>query len=188
MENSKVHYWNERWAKLDYHLEMAGKDYFFSDYGRIKSVDKESGKEKFLRGSKLKQGFRMLNVYLKDAAPKRFFIHKLIAEKWIKKEHEGQTYAVHLDRNTENNFYGNIKWMSQEEKTAFLKENGSFDPQKKKRNPHYKLNSARVQLIRKRLKESNNRRKIIAKEFGISVGHLKRIEDKKLWGWVEDIS
>ena len=54
-------------------------------------------------------------------------------------------------------------------------------------NSNYKLNPARVQLIRKRLKESKNRKKIIAKEFNISLEHLKKIEKGEMWGWVEEL-
>jgi hypothetical protein len=185
--NNNTSYWNERWAVVKPELETLGKTYYFSDYGRIRSVDKITKKEKFLSGCQLPQGFILVNIFLKDRSRKRFYIHKLIAEEWIPKDHDGQKFAVHIDRNMENNFYQNLKWMSQKEMTSFMTEQGVFDPQKRKRNPNYKLNPARVQLIRKRLRESNNRKKMIAKEFDISIEHLKKIERREMWGWVEEL-
>jgi hypothetical protein len=187
MGNNNVSYWNERWAVVKPDLETLGKVYYFSDYGRIKSIDKVTEKEMFLKGCQLPQGFVVVNIFLENRKQKRFYLHKLIAEEWIQKEHEDQTFAVHIDRNVGNNFHQNLKWMSRLEMTAFMAEHGVYDPQKRKRNSHYKLNPARVQLIRKRLKESKNRRKMIAKEFNISVAHLKKIETGEMWGWVEEL-
>lgn len=187
MGNNTANYWNERWAVVRPDIETLGKIYYISDYGRIKSIDKVTGNEKFLKGCQLTQGFIAVNIFLKERKQKRFYLHKLIAEEWIPKDHEDQTFVIHLDRNMENNFYQNLKWMSQAEMTEFMAKHGVFDPQKRKRNPNYKLNPARVQLIRKRLKESKNRRKMIAKEFNISVDHLKKIETGEMWGWVEEL-
>jgi len=72
----------------------------------------------------------------------------LIAEEWIPKDPKNQASAVHIDQNMENNFYQNLKWMSQAEMTNFMTEHGIFDPQKRKRIPNYKLNPAQVPLIR----------------------------------------
>jgi len=178
-------HWNERWCQVITEKDTVGKTYHFSDCGRLKSVDKETGKEFLLKGSNTVQEFIQLNLKFKDKTRKGFYLHKLIAEKWVEKENDNQTYVIHLDRNRKNNNYENLKWMSQEELTAFRAEAGLFLTKNRKKNANYKMNPSTVLLIRKKLKEGKTKKKIIAKQFGISRSQIDRILNNEAWEWVK---
>ena len=64
--NKVKSHWNERWVKVKAKAPTKKCNYYFSDYGRLKSVDKMSGNEKLLKGSLMKQGFMQLNLKLED--------------------------------------------------------------------------------------------------------------------------
>ena len=182
-------HWDERWCKIETERDTFGKTYHFSDYGRLKSVDKETEKERLLKGSNTVQGFLQINLRFRgEDRPfrKGFYVHKLIANEWVKKESEDQTFAIHFDRNKKNNYYKNLKWMSLQEMTDFQTEAGLFLTKNRKRNANYKMNSSTIKLIRKKLKEGKTKKKIIAKQFGISDTQIKAIMKGDAWAWVED--
>lgn len=178
-------YPTERWAKLECEYETTGKDYYYSDFGRLKSVDQVTGQERLLKGSRLKRGFLMLNITFKGGIIKCFFVHRLIAEKWVERPSEDHVFVIHVNRDVEFNHYKNLQWMTTEEKNAVMIKDGVYDSKNRKRNPRYKLNSSRVKLLKKRLKEGKTKKSIIAKEFGISLNHLNEIAQGRRWAEVD---
>ena len=50
---------------------------------------------------------------------KTIFLSKLIAEFFIPKTSEEQTYVLHLDRKRDNDDYRNLKWATREEMLEF---------------------------------------------------------------------
>ena len=97
-------HWNERWSKVKAKADTKKCHYYFSDYGRLKSVDKMSGNEKLLRGSLMKQGFMQLNLKLEDGARQGFYVHQLVASKFVKKDRK-KPMLIHLDGNKLNNYW-----------------------------------------------------------------------------------
>jgi hypothetical protein len=183
MENKIQNHWNERWCKVD--VETNGTDYFFSDHGRIKKLEVGADSEKLLKGSRLTQGYLLLNLTLKGGKKKRFFVHKLIAEEWVKKDHEEQTYVIHIDRNKDNSNFKNLTWMSKAEMTQFQTDLGVFLPQNRKKNPRYKLNPTLIRLIKRKVKEGKTKKNVIAKQFGISRSHIDTILNNEAWKHVK---
>jgi len=178
-------HWNERWCQVPAELDTIGKTYHFSDYGRLKSVDKQTEKETLLKGSNTVQGYTQINVRFKNKTSKGFYVHKIIADKWLEKGRDDQTFVIHIDRNKKNNHYSNLKWMSLQELTAFKAEVGTYLTKNRKRNANYKMNPTLVRLLRKKLAEGKTKKKVIAKQFGISESHIEDIIKGKAWGWVD---
>ena len=46
---------------------------------------------------------------------KHYYVHKLVAEVWLPKPIEGQTFVTHLDGNLKNNHVSNLKWLTKDE-------------------------------------------------------------------------
>ena len=42
MANKVKSYWDERWIRIEAKAPTKTKDYYFSDYGRLKSLDKST--------------------------------------------------------------------------------------------------------------------------------------------------
>ncbi|CAA6825381.1 MAG: HNH endonuclease [uncultured Aureispira sp.] len=177
-------FWNERWEKVTTRAPTKQKFYYFSDYGRVKSIDKVTKKEQLLKGSKTVQGFMLLNLRLEGDSTQGCYIHKLVAEQFCPKENPAQKFVVHIDQDNLNNHYENLQWMTQREMTDFQIKNGVYDPKNRKPSPLNKMNPTRVLLLKKRLKEGKTKKQILAKNFNITMAQLRKIEKGIDWGYV----
>lgn len=177
-------FWNERWARVKAKAPTKNCDYQFSDYGRMKSINKITGEEKLLKGSKIKSGFIQLNLRLKDGIRQGFYLHKLIADEFLEKP-AGKDFVIHLDFDNYNNHFKNLQWVDQKELTAHQIKHGVYERENRKVASHVKMNESKVRLLKKRLKEGKTKRKILARSFGITETQLKRIERGENWGQVK---
>lgn len=184
MSTAVKSFWNERWVKIKCKAPTKQKDYYFSDYGRIKSVHKATEKETLLRGSITIQGYRQINMKLQDDLRQGFYIHKLVAQEFCERPSQEAKFVIHLDRDNLNNYYENLKWVTQREMTDFQIEQGVYKPENRKRPSHCKMNPERVRLLKRRLKEGKTKKKILAKNFGITVEQLRKIEKGIDWKYV----
>ncbi|MGH1334660.1 MAG: HNH endonuclease [Aureispira sp.] len=184
MSTAVKSFWNERWAKIQCKAPTKQKDYYFSDYGRIKSVQKATQKETLLRGSITIQGYRQINMKLQDDLRQGFYVHKLVAQEFCERASDDAKFVIHMDRDNLNNYYENLKWVTQREMTDFQIKQGVYKPENRKRPSHCKMNPERVRLLKRRLKEGKTKKKILAKNFGITVEQLRKIEKGIDWKYV----
>lgn len=177
-------FWNERWVAIT-EFPTKQKCYYFSDYGRLKSVDKVTEKEKLLKGSILSTGYRQINITYKDNIKRGYYIHKLVATAFCTKLSQEQKFVIHLDGDLNNNHYENLSWMSQKEMTDFQIKKGIYKPENRKRSYLTKMTPDRVRLLKKRLKAGKTKKKILAKNFGITVEQVRKIEKGIDWSYIE---
>lgn len=177
-------HWNERWVAVPAKAPTKKCDYFFSDYGRLKSVHKLTGEEKLLRGSLMKQGFMQLNLKLKDEIRQGFYVHKLVADAFVPEE-KGKDFVVHIDNNKLNNHFKNLKRADREEMTQHQIDRGVYKHENRKMPSHSKMTETKVRLLKKRLKDGKTKRKVLAKSFGITETQVRRIEKGENWGHVK---
>lgn len=124
---------------------------------------------------------------------KRFFIFKLVAEYFIPKTSEDQTYVLHLDYNRDNDDVRNLKWATREEMIAHGKKSPHVIQAKKNLIEHNrksdgtKLTITKVILIKKMLQNPSRktRLKMIAKQFGVSETQIIRIQKGENWGYIK---
>ena len=107
-----------------------------------------------------------------------------MASHFIKNDDPSKEFVIHLDNNKNNNYWKNLKWVNQAELTEWQKSIGVFDPVKRREIGLAKLTETKVRLIKERLKKGKTKKKIIAKDFNISLTHLKRIERGENWSHV----
>ena len=170
---------------IEAEVPTKGKNYYFSDYGRLKSVTKLTGDESLLKGSKTIQGYHQINITFVGDVRRGYYVHKLIAETWVKKNNADQMFVIHIDGNKSNNHYNNLTWMTQAEMTKSQIDKGVYNPQNRKPSYLNRMNPSRVKLLKKRLKEGKTKKKILAKNFNISVEQLRKIEKGIDWGYVK---
>jgi hypothetical protein len=176
-------HWNERWSKVKAKADTKKCNYLFSDYGRLKSVDKMSGNEKLLRGSLMKQGFMQLNLKLEDGVRQGFYVHQLVASKFIKKD-KSKPMLIHIDGNKLNNYWENLQRVDRAGMTQHQIAQGVYLHENRKMPSHAKMNETKVRLLKKRLQEGKTKRKVLAKSFGITETQVRRIEKGENWGHV----
>jgi hypothetical protein len=173
-------HWNEQWVAVKTKAPTKKNNYEISNYGRIKSISKETGNEVLLKGS-VTNHFVCLNLTLVDNITQGVYIHKFVAEHFVENDDLSKIFVTHIDKDKKNNYWKNLKWVDQAELTKKHIETGVFAAENRKRNKNAKLTDTKVRLIKKRLKAGKTKRKIIAKNFNISMTLLTRIEKGLNW-------
>ncbi len=182
MSNS---FWNEKWVKIDFGDPENDPHYEVSNYGRIKSFQMKPEKGTIIKGSVI-QGYRSLNIRLQKDKSANRYIHKLVAEHFLDQKSPEQEFVIHLDYDKQNNYFENLKWVSKDELTLHNRSNPAMVNRVMPRyTKNYKLTESKVRIIRKLLKNDNNRLKMIAKQFGITHTQLNRIRSGENWKEVE---
>ena len=169
--------------------------YAVSNKGRLMSFVDDMKFGRLLKGG-LSDGYRMFRYSLTvdgKTKTKHQFISKLVAEFFIPKSNEEQTYVLHLDRVRDNDDYRNLKWATRQEMIEHSK-NSPFVKQAKLdliehnlKADGRKLTVTKVMLIKKLLAKPNQttRLKMIAKQFGVSEMQISRIKSGENWSQVK---
>lgn len=183
------------------------KEYFVHDALKLRYAVTSRGrlfsfKNNFEEGNELKgsyvDGYKLFKYSITVDGKRKClhkFFYRMVAESFLKKESEDQTYILHLDYVRDNDEIRNLRWATREQmlahyyasprvqaaQAAFIARNSDHT------KDGTKLTSTKVMRIKKMLKDPNRktRRKIIAKQFDISETHLKRIETGENWGYIE---
>lgn len=184
MGNAIQTFWNEQWSEVEFKRPTRKTRYEISNFGRIKSVDKESGKEKIISGSTDKRGYKRLNVRLDDGSRDGKFLHQLVADAFVERIDEHHRFVIHLDYKKNNNNTDNLKWVTEGDWKKHMVSSPLFIQAREKQKNGSKLNAAQVKMIKRMLIRGKTKPKIIAKKFGITVTHLNRIKSGENWSHV----
>jgi hypothetical protein len=176
--------------------------YAISNFGRLASfTDNISNIEygRILKGS-ITEGYRIFRYRLqrgKKVIYRHKFFHRLVAEHFLERTSEEQTYVIHLDHNLSNDHVVNLRWATKEEMIEHQRTNPKVLKSRKvstkrlleynKKRDGYKLTSTKVMLLKEILSnpKRKTRLKIIARQFGVSEMQLYRIKTGKNWGHVK---
>ena len=158
--------------------------YLVSNYGRIKSfvIDKVNG---IIMNCSIVNSFKCVQIKI-NGAPKRFYVHKLVAEVWIPQPSEQHSQVVHLDRNLKNNQISNLQWATKEtcyERNAEYLSQKYSDPKRPKIITQSKLKVEDIVHLKTMLKRGVPNARI-AKMFCISETQVARIKRGENWNHV----
>lgn len=166
--------------------------YAVSNHGRLISYS-----EDFTDGREIKAavigGYPSFTVRWRDETKKMryktIYLYRAIAEFFVPKTSEDQTYVIHLDYNKSNDHHTNLKWVTREEmlKHAHKSPMNLTRKERMKGPTMSKLTSTQVIRLKKRLADPNRktRVKMLAKEFGISEMQVYRIKSGENWGHIK---
>jgi hypothetical protein len=174
-------YKNESWKEIDFETDLLHDKYEISNMGRVKSyaIDKENGR--VLRGGNV-NGYRCITVKFGEDITRQYYVHRLVAETFLRKRNKEQHYVIHLDYNKQNNSIYNLSWATEEELIAHNNKNPEVI---RRRTTGYKLSESDVRVIKRLLKSQKTRLSMIAKRFGITHTQLNRIRSGENWGHVK---
>ena len=172
---------SERWKEIDFESNLPHDKYEVSHLGRAKSyaIDKENGR--VLKGGNV-NGYRCITVKFGDDITRQYYVHRLVAETFLKKDNKEQHYVIHLDYKKQNNIIYNLHWATEQELVAHNNKNPEVV---KRRTTGYKLTEADVRVIKRLLNSHKTRLSMIAKRFGITHTQLNRIRSGENWGHVK---
>ena len=174
-------YWNEEWVRIAFEEVENTPHYEVSNYGRLKSFQTDPKEGSLINGSVI-QGYRSLNIRVAGGKTINRYVHKLVAEYFTVRASEDHRYVIHLDYDKQNNYHKNLKWVTKAQMTEHNRENPALlNRVMPRRTRNYKLTESKVKMIKKLLKNENNRLKMIAKQFGITHTQLNRIRSGENW-------
>jgi len=176
-------FWNEQWKPVNFGSVTKNCDYQISNFGRIKSVDKITKRERQLNGAKARGGLIMLNQKLKDNSTGIVYIHRFVAENFLTPPSDKHEYILHIDYDKANNKVNNLKWATEEEWKEYQKKNPHHKG-RPARTKNYKLTETQVRLMKRMLLRGKTKRKIIARKFGVSENCAYKIEKGIRWAHV----
>lgn len=180
-DNKIANYWNEKWVRIEFEGVENPPHYRVSNYGRLASFQGEDNQGKVIKGSVI-QGYRSLNIRIAGGKTINKYVHKLVADLFVKKESENAKYVIHLDFDKQNNRAENLKWATKDEMVEHNRNNPAvINRPIPIRTRNYKLTEPKVRMIKKMLKSDKNRLKMIAKQFGITHTQLNRIRSGENW-------
>jgi hypothetical protein len=187
-------YPSEKWKEVEFEHKTKLK-YAISNYGRLISYTDKIENGRFLKGGRL-EGYKAFTykVYKKGKIFNyKRLVHRMVAEAFVKNNDPERPFVIHLDYHKTNNHAPNLKWVTQEELTEHNQKNPRVLKARKTRSGFsnngdgQKLTSTQVRLIKKMLAnpDRKTRKKIIAKQFGITPMSLYRIETGQNWGHIK---
>jgi len=174
----------EKWVKIKFKRIINNKNYYVSQFGRVKSIDKTSKKEVLIKGSKDHRGYDRITSRTPEGI-ETTFIHKEVAKAFVKKGKPKRTYVFHKDFDKNNNNYKNLLWMNRAEMEKYLKQKWEHEGYERKTGGRSKLTESKVAMIKKYLEAGKWTKDRIAKKYNISSTQIKRIERGENWGHVK---
>ncbi len=191
MENKKL--LNEEWKRFTLPGIKHDEVYEVSTYGSVKHYNKKKEEWQSLKAInqfKDKSGFEYVNNFKRiKGTTKRVTesVHRLVAANYCKKPSDRHTFVIHKDYDKLNNFFENLKWVTQHELNLHNNENPKvkFARENRKGNiTHAKLTETDVIRLKKKVIRGKNPLYKIAREFGITHTQLNRIRRGENWGHV----
>ncbi len=175
----------EKWAKMEFLKETRSKEYYISNKGRFKSVDKKRGSERLMKDTPTGKGYPKVSLKL-DGGHESVYIHKAVAEAFVKPTKPDAIFIIHINYDRSDNRAANLKWVNEAKQKDYIKKRSVlYDYKKSSGGGYFKLTAAEVALIKKALNSGKTRKKMLAKRFGVTSTQIKRIERGENWAHVE---
>lgn len=186
---------NEDFREIVMHDSLKLK-YAISNKGRLISYSTSMLYGRIVKGT-LQDGYRIIRFAIKDDGVKKYrhlFFYKIVAEYFLPKTSDDQTFVLHLDYVRDNDDVRNLRLATREEMLDHGKKSPKVIEAKKKfvegrfgADAVSKLTSTKVMHIKKLLAnpKRTTRKKIIAKQFGVTTMQIRRIETGENWSQVE---
>lgn len=174
---------NEIWKSFKFKKGINTRNkYAVSNLGRVASYEKKVDDGTLLNGTTV-GGYKAISVRNLDAA-QTLYIHKLVAENFIKKSSPKQKFVIHLDHNKANNKSKNLSWATYAEIGLNISKNPERRLRMQTKPSNSKLTPAKVSNIRAMLAKGKKATEL-AEKFSISTMQIYRIKRGEVWGAIK---
>lgn len=176
--------------------------YQISNFGKVRSLDRFDGirdrKGQLIKPNLKYNGYLQIGLR-KNGKRKRFSIHRLVAQHFIKNP-ENKSQVNHIDCNKQNNHHKNLEWVTPGENLEHARENGLIimpSGEDHSNYGKYGADSKSAKPVIRYDRETGETKlyeaKILAKEDGFDVTSISKCCNKKLkthkgyeWYFVKD--
>jgi len=179
----------EKWR--DYLHRENKKVYSISNKGNVRSLNTKG--ELYTHTTYKNNGYRCIPYRKANGKNGLIYVHKVMLEVWVENPNNYKRYRF-IDGNYSNCTSDNLEWISPELFSSLVQQRSieSFKRSEKRKYPtNSKLSPAKVAIIKKRIRENENREKkmkwtLLAKQFGIEYAHLYRIRKGQMWANIKE--
>jgi len=187
-------YENEKWKPYVFPDKLK-LNYAISNFGRVMSYEKSMKDGNILKCSTV-DGYKVFRYKVnkkKKLLNKHFFVHRMVAEKFLPKDKNSQVYVLHLNRVRNNNKATNLKWATRKEMIAHNSKSPKVIAARKKliennrMSDGMKLTVSKATKLKTMLLNPKRRTTIqkLAAQFKISEMQAYRIKSGENWGHIK---
>ncbi|MEM9050449.1 MAG: HNH endonuclease [Bacteroidota bacterium] len=105
----------EKWVLM---TELNGEPllhhFKLSNFGNVIKIKKGVGDELEFKPSTI-LGYEYISFTTRQGSRETIYLHRLIAEFFVKSQRDNAQYVIHKDYSRKNNRYDNLKWVTKEE-------------------------------------------------------------------------
>jgi len=104
----------EKWVLM---TELNGEallhHFKLSNFGNVVRIKKGEGPEEVFNPKEI-GGYKYISFTTRKGSRETIYVHRLVAEFFVKNEDEQATYVIHSDYDRKNNRFDNLRWVTQE--------------------------------------------------------------------------
>lgn len=174
----------EKWKPLSLNGKSK-KKYAVSNFGRVISYTNKINEGTLLK-TRLTQRYPSISFRGPEGKNLNFYIHRLVAQLFLKKKSSRHKFVIHLDHKKENNKVKNLKWVTLAEQIEHAKKDPIVIKQKRPTEGP-KLTAEKVREIKTRLFKSKKQPtlKSLAKKYRVSDMQIFRIKSGENWSHIK---
>lgn len=177
----------EKWKLIEFPKKVKlQKKYLVSNTGKLSSYYDSPKEAQKLKAKRIEDyhciSLRMFGV------KKSLFVHRLVAEAFLRQPTPKHKFVIHLDHNKSNNNASNLKWVTLEQQVEHRKSSPAVKRALKDRilqdgNYSKVLNEKKVTKIKEEIWNPKRKRtlKQIAEAYGVSEMNIYRIKSGEFW-------
>lgn len=178
---------SEKWKQIQFPKKVKlQKKYLVSNQGRVKSYIDDPKKAQLLKPKRIEDflciSLRILGV------KKSLFIHRLVADAFLKGPKGKQKFVLHKDHKRSNNHVSNLKWATIEDQVEHRRTSPNYKSSLRKRilipgDFSKILSEAKVKKMKEEIFNPKRKRtlKQIAKAYNTSEMNVYRIKKGEFW-------
>ena len=177
----------EKWKPIEFPKKVKlQKKYLVSNSGKLASYADSPKNAQKLKAKRI-EDYHCISIRM-QGVKKSLFVHRLVAEAFLRQPTAKHKFVIHLDHNKGNNNASNLKWTTLEQQVEHRKGSPAVKKAIKERvlqdGDYAKvLTETKVRKMKEELFDVKRKRtlKQIAKAYGVSEMNIYRIKSGEFW-------
>lgn len=177
----------EKWKLIEFPKKVKlQKKYLVSNSGKLSSYADSPKNAQKLKAKRI-EDYHCISIRM-YGVKKSLFVHRLVAEAFLRQPSPKHKFVIHLDHNKGNNNASNLKWTTLEQQVEHRKGSPAVKRAIKERvlqdGDYAKvLTEGKVRKMKEELFNPKRKRtlKQIAKAYGVSEMNIYRIKSGEFW-------
>jgi hypothetical protein len=177
----------EKWKPIEFPKKVKlQKKYLVSNSGKLASYADSPKNAQKLKAKRI-EDYHCISIRM-QGVKKSLFVHRLVAEAFLRQPTPKHKFVIHLDHNKGNNNASNLKWTTLEQQVEHRKGSPAVKKAIKERvlqdGDYAKvLTEGKVRKMKEELFDPKRKRtlKQIAKAYGVSEMNVYRIKSGEFW-------